>query len=78
MRERLNDLHTTIPGTVGLVFVVLASAYDAILSGYEYLRSIGIRIELTESSLMKIAVAAVCIGLILSYGRKSAEKGGDR
>jgi len=75
LKERLKDLQTTIPGTVGLAFVALAAAYDAIVQGYAYLQQLGLRMELTEAGLLKLAVAAVCIGLILSYGRRPPRQG---
>lgn len=72
LKERLKDLGTTIPGTIGLLFIAIAAAYDAIRQGYEYLLSLGIRFEITEIGLLKLAIAVVCIGLILSRGHRTS------
>ncbi len=74
LKERLSDLGTTIPGTVGILAVVLAAAYDAIRQGYQSLVSMGFTVEISEAALMKLAVGAVCIGLILSKGSRKPPK----
>ena len=66
LKDRLKEAETTVPGLIGLFFLAVKPVYDTLLGIYGQLQSMGIKIELTEMTMMKFALAAVCVWLVIT------------